>query len=352
MKSWNSLILLLAALSLTLAALALRELSAQTATATTPEMKPYTEAIPGTQVSFEMTPVRGGTFVMGSPATEPGRSADEGPAHEVTLRPFWIGKYEVRWDEYDLFAFSRDLPTAAGEKAAPAEKPAAAKGVDAFTRPTPPYSDETFGYAREGNPVISMTHHAAMEFCAWLSARTGKTYRLPTEAEWEYACRAGAKSAYSFGNDPAPLGEHAWYKENAGEKPNPVGKKKPNAWGLYDMHGNVAEWVLDRYSKSFYARLAEKLSALAPVLLPGEEEYPQVVRGGSWDDPPARLRSAARAFSREEWNKRDPQNPQSIWWLTEAITVGFRVVRPLQEQDNLKGFRSPTKKGAGTFEEK
>lgn len=301
-------------------------------------MKPYVETIPGTQVTFEMAPIPGGTFTMGSPPSEAGRSDDEGPQHQVTVGPFWMGKTEVRWDEYDLFAFPRSL----------APGPRSPSGADAVTRPTPPYADETFGFTREGNPVISITHHAAMEYCAWLSAKTGKTYRLPTEAEWEYACRAGTTTKYSFGDDPARLGEYAWYLDNADAKPHPVGKKKPNPWGLHDVHGNVAEWCLDRYGKSFYSQFKEKLPALFPVLLPGEEEYPHVVRGGSWDDPAPRLRSVARRASHKEWNKRDPQDPQSIWWLTEAITVGFRVVRPLHEQENLRGFRSKTEKGAGT----
>lgn len=352
MKWRDSLVLPLAVVSLTIGVLALGGMTAQAPRAGAPEMKPYAEIIPGTQVSFEMVPIPRGTFTMGSPPNEAGRSPDEGPAHEVTIEPFWMGKTEVRWEEYDPFAFSRDIPSG-GEKKAPATATVAgATGADAMTRPTPPYADETFGYAREGNPVISIPHHAAKEYCAWLSAKTGKNYRLPTEAEWEYACRAGTKTAYSFGDDPGGLGEYAWYRANSGEKPNAAGKKKPNPWGLHDMHGNVAEWVLDRYSKSFYARLAEKMPVVGPVLLPGEEEYPHVVRGGSWDDLPERLRSAARGFSTKEWNRRDPQNPQSIWWLTDALGVGFRVVRPLKEQDNLKGFRSRTVKGSGTYVEK
>lgn len=314
---------------------------------TPPEMKPYLETIPSTQVKFEMLPIPGGTFQMGSPVAEKSGAPDERPQHPVTVGPFWMGKTEVTWDEYDLFRFSKGLPPK-NQATTPVPNEAAA---DAITRPTPPYADETFGFPREGNPVISITHHAAMEYCAWLSAKTGKTYRLPTEAEWEYASHAGMKTAYSFGDDPAKLGEYAWYLANAGAKPHPVGKKKPNAWGLHDMHGNVAEWCLDRYSKSFYSAAQQKLPALFPVLLPGEEEYPHVVRGGSWDDSPPRLRSAARRASDKIWNKRDPQDPQSIWWLTEAITVGFRVVCPLHEQENLRGFRSRTKEGKGTFVE-
>ncbi|HJQ23003.1 MAG TPA: SUMF1/EgtB/PvdO family nonheme iron enzyme [Blastocatellia bacterium] len=296
------------------------------------EMRPYNETIPGTNVKFEMMPVPGGEFIMGSPATEPGRAPDEGPPHAVQIRPFWIGKFEVTWDEYDQFAFNTSLNE---EREAQATKPATA---DAVTRPTPPYADESFGFGKGRMPAISITHHAAMEYCRWLSERTGKTYRLATEAEWEYACRAGSKTAYAFGDDVKKLGEYAWFADNADAQPHPVGRKKPNAWGLYDMHGNVAEWVLDEYDKDFYATLQAR--AVNPLRMPTEKRYPNVVRGGSWDDDAGRLRSAARRASTSEWSKRDPQRPQSIWWHTEAIMVGFRIVRPLEEYDNLKGLRS------------
>jgi formylglycine-generating enzyme required for sulfatase activity len=297
-------------------------------------MAPYFETIPGTNIKFEMAPIPGGTFTMGSPPAEPGRSADEGPERRVTIRPFWMGRFEVTWDEYDRFAFNQGI---AGNRV---QGGAHQKGLaDAVTRPTPPYADESFGYGKGRQPAISMTHHAAMEYCRWLTATTGKLYRLPTEAEWEYACRAGSKSAYSFGDEPGKLGEYAWYADNADAAPHVVGKKKPNGWGLYDMHGNVAEWCLDQYDKDFYGRTGTE-AALSPVLLPNESRYPRVVRGGSWDDPAPLLRSAARRASQKEWSKRDPQRPQSIWWHTEAITVGFRIIRPLEEQENLKGLRS------------
>src|SRR5205823_7515631 len=187
---------------------------------------------------------------------------------------------------------------------------------------------------------ICITHHAAMEYCRWLSAKTGKTYRLATEAEWEYACRAGTKTSYSFGDNPARLGDFAWYVENA-EKPQKVGTKPPNAWGLHDMHGNVSEWCLDHYVPDIYKTFAQEKVAKGPVVLPTAKEYPYVARGGSWDDDADRLRSAARLPSTREWSVQDPQRPQSIWWHTDATFVGFRVVRPLQEQENLRGLRSP-----------
>ena len=297
------------------------------------ELKPYIETIPGTNVKFEMLPIPGGSFMMGSPSGESGRDADEGPQHEVTIRPFWMQKLEVTWDEYDLFAFTQDL-----KKDRQLKVPENKTGADALTFPTPPYADEAFGYGKGKQPAISMTHHAAVEYCRWLSAKTGKTYRLPTEAEWEYACRAGSRSAYSFGDDPRMLAEYGWFTDNSDSTPQIGGKKKPNPWGLYDIHGNLSEWCLDQYDKDFYGTL--KSGAVAPVLLPTERRYPRVVRGGSWDDDAPRLRSGARRGSGKDWSKRDPQRPQSIWWHTEAIMVGFRVVRPLEEQENLKGFRS------------
>jgi formylglycine-generating enzyme required for sulfatase activity len=214
-----------------------------------------------------------------------------------------------------------------------------AVGVDALTRPTPPYADESFGFGKGKQPVISVGHHAAMEYARWLSRKTGKVYRLPTEAEWEYACRAGTTTAYSFGNDAAALGEYAWSAENSEGQPHPVGGKKPNAWGLFDMHGNAAEWVLDQYQKDAYQARAGAAAA-APVVMPTDRVYPHVVRGGSWDHDPPALRCAARLFSRAEWNRRDPQRPQSIWWLTDATFVGFRLVHPVQEQKELLELRS------------
>jgi len=301
------------------------------------ELSAYAETIPGTGVKFEMVPVPGGTFLMGSPPSEPGRASDEGPQHRVTIRPFWMGKLEVTWDEYDAFAFGQGI---SGTQHTDASGKQSAKGADAVTRPTPPYADESFGFGKGRQPVVSITHHAAMEYCRWLSAKTGRTYRLPTEAEWEYACRAGTATAYSFGDDPKRLGEYGWHIDNSDGRPRAGGQKKPNPWGLYDMHGNVAEWCLDHYDKDYYGSFRQDAIAMFPVLLPTERRHPHVARGGSWDDEAPLLRSAARRASSKEWSKRDPQNPQSIWWHTEAIIVGLRVVRPLEEQENLRGLRS------------
>ncbi len=310
-------------------------------------MKPYTEAVPGFDVKFDLVPIPGGTFEMGSPESEAKRGPDEGPRHPVKIEPFWMGKYEVTWDEFEVFSYSLDIKKKEREKVDPTKQSDWEKLADAVTRSTKPYADMTFGYGRDGQPAICMTHHAAMEYCRWLSAKTGKIYRLPTEAEWEYACRAGTTTAYFWGDDPASLDDYAWDVDNA-EKPMPVGKKKPNPWGLYDIHGNVAEWCIDHYKSDAYKTFAAQNPAVQPVVLPDAKEYPYVVRGGSWDDDAEKLRSAARMPSNLEWSVQDPQRPQSIWWHTDARFVGFRVVRPLTEQANLKGFKSPIQKGKGT----
>lgn len=293
--------------------------------ATPSDMKPYAEPLEHTTYKIEMVPISGGTFLMGSPESETGRRDDEGPQHEVEVSPFWMSKFEITWNQYEVWGDKVDsLRRAAyGKKSTPRDKVA-----DSVTRPTPPYVDMSFGMGRENNPAICMTQHAARMYCVWLSAKTGRYYRLPTEAEWEYACRAGSNSAYFFGDDATALGDYAWFDANSEGKYHPVGQKKPNPWGLYDIHGNVAEWVLDQYAADSYAKFSGK--SVNPLVIP-LTEYPRVVRGGGWDDPAEMLRSAVREGSSEEWKQQDPQDPQSIWYFTDALGVGFRVVRPFLE---------------------
>jgi formylglycine-generating enzyme required for sulfatase activity len=294
--------------------------------ATEKEMKAYTDQIPGTEVKFDLLPIVGGTFVMGSPAGEADRAEDEGPQHEVKVSPFWMGKYEVTWNEYDVWSFNLDIQSRKINKIEPS---ALDKLSDIVTRPTKPYTDMTFDMGHDNFPAICMTHLAAATYCKWLSAKTGRYYRLPTEAEWEYACRAGTKTAYSFGDDKAKLKEYAWNYDNSGDKYHKVGQKKPNPWGLYDMHGNVCEWVQDQYVPDFFAQFAGKPAVVNPLSVP-KKEYPMAVKGGSWDDDAEKLRSAARRGSEPDWKIQDPQIPKSIWYFTDARFVGFRVVRPLE----------------------
>lgn len=305
--------------------------------------KNFTEKLTD-RVSFEMIAIPGGTFLMGSPDNEPGRAANEGPQHPVTVKPFWIGKCEVTWDEYDLY----------WQKRPGAKKPVEPKDIlaDAVTKPTPPYADETFGHGRDNQPALCMTIHAAMHYCQWLSAKTGKKFRLPTEAEWEWAARAGTTTPYFFGTDEAKLGDYSWYADNADDKTHVVAKKKANPWGLYDIYGNVAEWCLDYYQPDYYKTFPADKATLQPVNLPRVFRYPYVVRGGSWSQGPEKHRSAARMYSEQEWLKRDPQQPQSIWWMTDADFVGFRVVCVDDEQENLRELRSKITRESDDYEPK
>lgn len=288
------------------------------------QLKPYQELIEHTEVSIEMVPIPGGKFMMGSPDDEADRLADEGPVHEVTVGPFWMSKYEITWDAYEVWMFDLDIQRRKLLSKAETNRDKAAEEYQ-ISQPTEPYTDMTFGMGKSGYPAICMTQFAARTFCQWLSAKTGHYYRLPTEAEWEYACRAGTTTPYSFG-DVDKIDDYAWYYENSDEKYHPVGKKKPNPWGLYDMHGNVSEWVLDQFVGDFYSQTK---GAKNPLAIP-TQLYPRVVRGGSWDDDPDRLRSAARIQSGPEWKEQDPQLPKSIWYHTDALHVGFRIIRPAQ----------------------
>ena len=290
------------------------------------EMKPYTNTIPGTRVTYAMIPIPGGEFVMGSPASEPNRKPDEGPQHKVKISPFWMEKCEVTWNEYELFMYPDEERRT---RATVATDAAGDKLADAVTHPSKPYVEMSFGMGKDGFPAISMTQHAANKYCQWLSAKTGHFYRLPTEAEWEYACRAGTTTTYFFGEDGSKLSEYAWYEQNSDFKYQKVGRKKPNPWGLYDMYGNVVEWVLDQYDPDYYQRCA----VTSPVLDPwnkATKPYPHSVRGGSWDDEASMCRSASRRGSDRTWKMQDPQLPKSIWYFSDAQWVGFRIVRPLK----------------------
>lgn len=284
-----------------------------------PPFEPYSDKIPGSAQEIKMTPIKGGIFLMGSPVTEPGRKEDEGPQHQVRVDDFWMGVYEITWDQYEVFMHDMQISDNSNDPGL--------QGVDAVTRPTPEYIDVSFGLGRLGGyPVVDVTNYAAMMFAKWLYKKTGNYYRLPTEAEWEYAARAGAASAYYFGKDTGELDQYAWYDGNSKNKYQKVGLKKPNAFGLYDMLGNVAEWTADGYREDYF-KLLDKPTANNPWFRP-TTLYPRSVRGGSWKDNPEDLRVAARRGSAARWKREDPQIPKSIWWLTSAPFVGFRSVRP------------------------
>jgi formylglycine-generating enzyme required for sulfatase activity len=274
-----------------------------------------TVSIPGSTQSFKMKLLPGGQFQMGSAENEPGRLPNEGK-HTVTLDSFWIGVYEVTFDEFFLFQFrtlDNDTATTTGFTA------------DAVVRPSPPYYDFTYGRGKAGGfPAATMTQQGALRYCKWLSDKTGDFYRLPTEAEWEYACRAGSTTAYSWGDDPAKAGDYAWFFDNSSGSYQKVGTKKPNNWGLYDMHGNVLEWCLDFYVEDYFARL--DTASVNPLIVP-LKKHSRTVKGGCFEDETPALRSAARRKSDPKWQARDPQIPKSKWWNPESPFAGFRIVR-------------------------
>lgn len=276
---------------------------------------PYEQTIPGFSIKFKMVPVPAGTFAYGSSANDKNAEKDEMPQHSVTISPFWMGAYEVTHDEFNLFF--EDEATIVNSS------------VDAVTRPTPQYIDLTWGMGKTGGyPANSMQQFTALMYCRWLYQKTGIFYRLPTEAEWEYACRAGSATIYPFGDDPTELGKYAWYKKNSNNAYQKVGQLQPNAWGLYDMMGNVSEWTLDQYDEAYFTKLAD--GAADPMNVPAKR-HPHTVKGGSYEDDAKELRPANRRSWLADWNKRDPQIPKSRWWLTDAYFVGFRVVRPVKQ---------------------
>jgi formylglycine-generating enzyme required for sulfatase activity len=271
----------------------------------------YTVNIPNSTVSYDMVPVPAGDFLMGAPASDSARMPDEQPQHKVHVDAFWMQAHEVTWDEYRLFMFATQTGKVASGDAL----------VDAIAGPTRPYVEMSFGMGINGFPAISMTQHAANKYAEWLSAKTGEFYRLPTEAEWEYACRAGTTTPYFFGADASQAAKFAWFLDDSGGKYQQVAKKEPNSWGLYDMAGNVMEWTLDQYAP--YTATAQ-----TNPWVKAKQPYPHAVRGGSWNDPATSLRCSARVASDATWKQQDPQLPKSIWYMTDAQWLGFRLVRP------------------------
>ncbi|MBD8489229.1 formylglycine-generating enzyme family protein [Echinicola sp. CAU 1574] len=281
------------------------------------DFKAYQQEIPNTNLSFELTPIPAGEFLMGSPEAEKGRESDEGPQRKVALDAFWMGKHEITWDIFELF-LNKNYEASVSEKALSPE-------VDGLTRPSTPYLDMTFGMGKENMPAVGMTQYGAIQFCKWLYTKTGVFYRLPTEAEWEYAAKAGSESAYFFGDDGSQLKEYAWYEENSEETTHEIGQKKPNPWDLYDIYGNVLEWTNDAYVPSYPSSNGLDKNPVQTT----EELYPRAIRGGSFVSEADELRSSKRFYSTPDWKQIDPQIPKSQWWFPEAPFLGIRVVRPL-----------------------
>jgi formylglycine-generating enzyme required for sulfatase activity len=289
--------------------------------------KKYTETITakdGSKYTIDMALVPGGEFTMGSPAGEADRADNEGPQRKVKLDPFYMCSTETT---IELFmVYYHETGTAKkefveSEEAKKNEEPAKA-GVNAITGPTPVYGDMTMGYSKK-HPAIGMTWHNAATFCKWLSQKTGKQCRLPTEAEWEYAARAGTTSTFGVCDSANGLKDYAWYGETANVEPHAVATKKPNTLGLYDMQGNVREWVQDFYSPTAYADAAKDNQNVNPA--GPKEGKVHVARGGFYDSPAKELRCAARGFEEDWWRMNDPQIPKSKWWLPQIDSVGFRV---------------------------
>lgn len=293
----------------------------------------FREMIPGTSVSFEMVAIPEGVFNMGSPDKEPMRGADEGPVRKVKVSKYWIAATEVTWDEY--LAFFR----ATGSQGRTDGQVVGNRKTDAISGATPPWGAPDQGWGKGSRPAITMSWHAANVYCQWLSKVTGKKYRLPTEAEWEYACRGGTQTPYFFEGDPKKLTSSGLLKRlfgpdttniasrvvyivNSGAKTSEPSYIKANPFGLKNMSGNVAEFCSDLYSDSFYKSDSTFINPKGP--LKGQEH---VIRGGSFKSDASDVRSAARDYTRTKaWLVTDPQMPKSIWWYSDCIDVGFRVV--------------------------
>jgi formylglycine-generating enzyme len=294
----------------------------------------FNEKIPGTNVSFEMVAIPAGSFNMGSPDNEQLRKPDEGPVHKVTLSRFWMGKVEVTWDEY--LAFFKTTSSQGRTEGQVIKN----KNADAISGATPPWGAPDQGWGKGSRPAITMTWHAANVYCQWLSKVTGKKYRLPTEAEWEYACRGGAQTPYFFPGDPKKFSTEGFlkkifkpdtaiiastivYKVNSSSKTEEPSFVKANPFGLKNMLGNVSEFCSDYYQNNTY-----KIDSLGFTNPTGPFTGPErVIRGGSFKSDAKDVRSASRDYTKTKaWLVTDPQMPKSIWWYSDCIDVGFRVV--------------------------
>ena len=306
----------------------------------------FIETIPGTAASISMIAVPGGEFTIGSPEDEPFREDNEGPQRRVRISPFFMGEVEVTWDQF--WAFYSETMSEGRTPPAVIYANNSRDDIDAVSGPTPPFGLPDQGWGMGSRPAITMTHYSAQTFCQWLSLKTGKKYRLPTEAEWEYAARGGTQTPYFFEGNPRKLSNkgflkdifepdttgidsHVIYVNNSDNRSQEPSETRPNPFGLKNMLGNVMEYCEDWYADDSYESITDgELDPRGP-----SEGTEHVVRGGHYNSDAADLRSAARSHTEhDDWLKTDPQNPKSIWWYSDVKGIGFRVV--CEVPDNLK----------------
>ena len=306
----------------------------------------FIERIPGTAASISMIAVPGGEFTIGSPEDEPFREDNEGPQRRVRISPFFMGEVEVTWDQF--WAFYSETMSEGRTPPAVIYANNSRDDIDAVSGPTPPFGLPDQGWGMGSRPAITMTHYSAQTFCQWLSLKTGKKYRLPTEAEWEYAARGGTQTPYFFEGNPRKLSNegflkdifepdttgidsHVIYVNNSDNRSQEPSETRPNPFGLKNMLGNVMEYCEDWYADDSYESITDgELDPRGP-----SEGTEHVVRGGHYNSDAADLRSAARSHTEhDDWLKTDPQNPKSIWWYSDVKGIGFRVV--CEVPDNLK----------------
>ena len=298
----------------------------------------FVETIPNSSVSFKMVAIPGGSFQLGSPETEPMRNTDEGPVKTVTVSPFFMAELEVTWNEYLAFY----AETAGEGRSTDTEGSRTQSQVDAITGPTPPYGQPDQNWGMGTRPAITMSYHAAETYCRWLSSVTGKNYRLPTEAEWEYAARGGTQTPYFFEGEPKDFKEgglfkkrnntidkYVIYQDNSMSRTQQPDIVEANPFGLKNMLGNAAEYTADWYDPEAYSKLQDgAVDPKGPAT--GTE---RVIRGGYFRSEAGAVRSAARDFTKTaDWLKTDPQMPKSIWWLSDCNFISFRVVCDFDEK--------------------
>jgi len=248
-----------------------------------------------------------------------------------------MGEAEVTWNEFWTF-YSQTMSEGRIDPATVYASNAA--NTDAISGPTPPFGNPDQGWGSGTRPAITMSHYAAQTYCQWLSKETGKLYRLPTEAEWEYACRAGSEGPYFFDGDPkrfvstglrnrifgvdtTNIEGHTIYELNSGGKTQEPSRVRPNAFGLKNMSGNVYEYCSDWYAEDAYSQTGTEVSDPGGPSMGTE----RVIRGGNYASGAEELRSAARASTdNEAWLRTDCQQPKSIWWYSDMKGIGFRVV--------------------------